>query len=204
MAKSDWPKSFVIPSVAISVIAAGFLIWHVVDPAARVDGWTVTLLVVTFLPWLGTIFESLGFPGGATVKWQKVQAEQEQQADDIQALQFLLARFLTKPERDVLQRLARGESIPIAHEGLGGPTIQYVDSLRRMGLVAVKPELLESFRQKEAEGHTSMDVSNVGETFDITESGRRYLELLAKLPDDNAEIFPDGSGLRTGPSTPPL
>jgi hypothetical protein len=71
------------------MIAAGFLIWHVADPAARVDGWTITLLVVALLPWLGTVFESLGLPGGGNVKWREVKAEQMRQADDIQALRFL-------------------------------------------------------------------------------------------------------------------
>jgi hypothetical protein len=205
MAKGDWPKSYVIPSLALTATAAGLLIWHLLDPAAKVDAWTVTLLVVAFLPWLRTVFESIEFPGGGSVKWRaKVEAEQERQAVDIQALQFLLARFLTRPEREVLQRLARGELIQIDHEGLSGATIQYVDSLRRLGLLAVKVDLLESFRQKEAEGHTSMDVSAVGDIFEITDSGRQYLDLIAKLPDDNAQIFPDGSRLRTGPSTRPL
>jgi hypothetical protein len=205
VAKGDWPKSYVIPSLALTVTAAGFLIWHVLDPAMKVDGWAITLLIVAFLPWLRTIFESIEFPGGGSVKWRtKMEQQQEQQADDIQALQFLLARYLTKPEREVLQRLAKGEPMPIDHEGLGGPTIQYVDSLRRMGLLAVKPELLESFRRMEAKGHTSMDLSAVGEIFEITEIGRQYLDLIAKLPDDSAQTFPDGSGLRTGPSTRPL
>jgi hypothetical protein len=94
MAKGDWPKSYVIPSLALSGTAAGFLIWHVIDPAGKVDGWTITLLVVGFLPWMRTVFESIDFPGGGSVKYlRKVAAEQERQAEDIQALRFLLARF---------------------------------------------------------------------------------------------------------------
>jgi hypothetical protein len=118
-------------------------------------------------------------------------------------MQFLLARFLSNPERELMQRLARGDAVRV-EDGLGGPTIQHVDKLRRMGMIAVRPELLESHRQLEARGHTSMDVYVIGETFDVTDSGRQYLDLIARLPAENAQTFPDGSGLRTGPSTPPL
>jgi hypothetical protein len=71
-------------------------------------------------------------------------------------------------------------------------------------MIAVRSELLESFRQQEAKGHTSMDVSVVNEIFAVTDSGRQYLGLIAKLPGGNGRIYPDGSSLRTGPSTPPL
>ncbi|MHA7648750.1 hypothetical protein ACX9NE_00700 [Mycobacterium sp. ML4] len=203
MAKERWPKSRIIPSILISVTAGGFLAWHLVDPTARVTGWTVALLVILFLPWLGAVFESLGF-AGASVKWRReVEEEQERQADQIETMQFLLARFLSEPERQLLLRLASGDSVKI-EDGIGGSTIQHVDKLRRMGLIAVKAELLESFRQLEAKGHTSMDVSVVNEIFVLTDRGRQYLSLIAKLPAENGQIYPDGSRLRTGASTPPL
>ncbi|OCB33261.1 hypothetical protein A5675_02150 [Mycobacterium malmoense] len=160
------------------------------------------LLVIAFLPWLGTVFESLGFAGG-TVRWREVKAEQERQADQIETMQFLLARFLTNPERELLQRLARGEMVQI-EDGPSGSTIQHVDKLRRLGMIGVKPELLESFRQQQARGHTSMDVSVINEVFAVTDGARKYLDLIARLPAENGQTFPDGSGLRTGPSTPPL
>jgi hypothetical protein len=37
---AKWPKSYVI----------------------HIDGWAVTLLIVGFLPWLRTVFESMDFP----------------------------------------------------------------------------------------------------------------------------------------------
>jgi hypothetical protein len=45
-----WPTSYVVPSVVLSLTAAGLLVWHVVDHAAHIDGWAITLLVVGFLP----------------------------------------------------------------------------------------------------------------------------------------------------------
>jgi hypothetical protein len=73
-----------------------------------------------------------------------------------------------------------------------------------MGMIAVKPGLRESFRQMAARGNTSMDITTIGEIFDITDSGRQYLDLLATLPADIGQSYPDASELRTSPSTPPL
>jgi hypothetical protein len=205
MAKGDWPQSYVYPSLALSGSAAGFLIWHVIDPAAKVDGWTITLLVIGFLPWLKTVFESIDFPGGGSVTFRrKVEAEQERQAEEIQALRFLLARFLSKPERELLQQLARGETVRFDAGADSGRSLQYVDSLRRMGMVAVKAELLEAHKRLAERGHTSMDITTLGEIFEITDSGRQYLNLLDKLPAEGGPSYPDGSELRTAPSTPPL
>ncbi|OBK45605.1 hypothetical protein A5657_03035 [Mycobacterium kubicae] len=61
MATGDWPRSYVIPSFVLSLTAASFLLWHVLDPARKIDGWAITLLVVAFLPWLRTVFESITF-----------------------------------------------------------------------------------------------------------------------------------------------
>ena len=71
MAKGAWPKSYVIPSLVLSATAAAFLVWRVLNPAAPVDAWTVALIVVVFLPWLRTVFESIEFPGGGSVKWRE-------------------------------------------------------------------------------------------------------------------------------------
>lgn len=205
MAKGDWPGSYVYPSLALSGSAAGFLIWHVVDPAAKIDGWTITLLIVGFLPWLKTVFESIDFPGGGSVTFRrKVEAEQERQAEEIQALRFLLARFLSTPERALFQKLARGETVRFEAGADNGRSLQHVDSLRRMGMIAIKPELLETYQQLAARGHTSMDITTLGEIFQITESGRQYLNLLDKLPAGDAPAYPSGSELRTGPATPAL
>ena len=193
------------PSLALSGSAAGFLIWHVVDPAAKVDGWAITLLIVGFLPWLKTVFESIEFPGGGSVTFRrKVEAEQERQAEEIQALRFLLARFLSAPERELLQKLARGETVRFEAGADNGRGLQHVDSLRRMGMIAVKPELLETYKRLAERGHTSMDITTLGEIFQITESGRQYLTLLDKLPAGDTPSYPSGSELRTGPATPEL
>lgn len=167
MAKGDWPTSYVIPSLALSGTAAGFLVWHVIDPAAKVDGWAITLLVVAFLPWLRTVFESIEFPGGGSVTWrQKVEAEQQRQAEEIQALRFLLARFITPPERELLQQLASGEGVPLDNDGDNRWAFERAKSLRRLGLIAVRGRVVKSAQSESV---------NVEQLFYVTESGRQLL-----------------------------
>lgn len=48
----EWPKSYILPSIILSLACGGLLFWHVKDPARQIDAWAVTLLVVGFLPWL--------------------------------------------------------------------------------------------------------------------------------------------------------
>jgi hypothetical protein len=187
-ATEDWPRSYVIPSTILSVTAAGFLVWHVLDPNTHIDGWAITLLVVGFLPWLRTVFESIDLPGGGSVTWRKaVEAKQERQAEDIEALQFMLARFITDGERGMLQKLATGVSIPITNEGDDHGRFDRAKSLHRGGLIAAKPRIVEA--QKNG---TPIDLGNLktlNDLYDITASGRQYLALIAELPADiNAEL----------------
>ncbi|MBN7441706.1 hypothetical protein I3U51_14365 [Mycobacteroides abscessus subsp. abscessus] len=204
MAKGDWSASYVVPSLALSLTAAGFLVAHTINPEAKVDGWTVALLVILFLPWLRTVFESIDFPGGGSVKFRReVKAEQERQAKEIEAMWFLLGRFLQKPERELLQRLAKGEEVRVT-DGPGDRLFHQVDSLRRTGMIALKPGLREQYQQlSTTTGQTSMDLTIVGDLYEISDAGRKYLDLIATLPDVE-QSYPDASELRTGPSTPPL
>ena len=135
VAKGDWPKSFVIPSVVLSLTAAGFLVWHVLDPAKKVDGWAITLIVIGFLPWLRTIFETVEFPGGGSVTWRK------QVEADIEALQFLTANFLPGAERELLQVLASGVPVPVSGGGSLKDLPKRARPLMEKGLIVVKPNI---------------------------------------------------------------
>jgi hypothetical protein len=175
MAKGDWSKSYIIPSIVLSLTAAGFLTWHVLDPAKKVDGWAITLLVVGFLPWLRTVFESITFPGGASVKWlRQVEAEQERQAADIETLQFLTANFLPGPERELLQRLASGVSLPLSGDGAWRDLPKRIHPLLDKGLIASKPPV-----------SPDAEFTSVEDAYGITAMGRQYLDLIAKLPASN-------------------
>src|SRR5690625_2004447 len=108
MSMPRWSKSPAVPSIALSLAAAGLLVYHVFcDPTRKFDGWAVAVLIIVLLPWLGSIFETIEFPGGGKVECRKkVENEQPRQATEIEGLQLLLATFLTEDERALLQQLA--------------------------------------------------------------------------------------------------
>jgi hypothetical protein len=175
MAKADWLKSPLIPSAALSLTAAGLLVWHVrYDPGKKIDAWAVALLVVVFLPWLGSIFETVEFPGGGKVQWRaKVEAEQQRQADEIATVvQFLTDGYLTDPERELLQQLDSGTPLPTQ----GGPTVrsQTMRVLLDRRLIAPNPPATPD-----------AEFATLQEAYRITAKGRRYLDLIAKLPGEN-------------------
>ncbi|ORA28000.1 hypothetical protein XW60_23095 [Mycobacteroides abscessus subsp. bolletii] len=159
--------------------------------------------MIFFLPWLRTVFESIDFPGGGSVKFRReVKAEQERQAKEIEAMRFLLARFLTKSERALLQQLERGEEIRLDNDPDYG-TLQLAASLRRIGMIAESPGLREKLQRLDESGHTSVNLGSVGEVFVITESGRRYLDLVATLPDEIEQPASTSSTRRTEQSSTP-
>src|ERR1700744_2544959 len=131
MSLTGWVKSPATPSIALSLAAAGLLVYHFFcDPTKKFDGWAVALLVIVFLPWLGSIFETIEFPGGGKVEWgKKVEAKQERQATEIESLQFLLAGFLHDDEREVLQQLADGEPLEMSKHD----TAKLNEQLRSLG-----------------------------------------------------------------------
>lgn len=184
MAKGDWSTSYVVPSVALSATATGFLVWHLLDPATHIlSGWTVTLIVVAFLPWLRTVFESIEFPGGGSVRWrEKVEAEQRRQAEDIRALRFLTARFLNDDEREALENFASGK--PMSSDAERDLVeLQFdsarIGSLHRMKLIETKPEIVEIARR----GRT-YSIKTFNELYKVSARGQEYLDILAQLSCD--------------------
>ncbi|QZH67697.1 hypothetical protein [Mycolicibacterium farcinogenes] len=173
--KGEWPKSYVIPSVVLSVTAAGFLIWHVVDPAGRIDAWTVTLLIVGFLPWLRPIFESIAFPGGASLKYRQLEAKQDKQEDEIRALKFLVANFLPAEQKRVLRRLATDGPYDFTTESEPGEVLNALGHLQIAGLLEQNPSLTRETAPKLLADGGSGDVKIM---FRITAIGREYLKHL--------------------------
>jgi len=112
----------------------GLLYWHVKDPARKIDAWTVTLLVVGFLPWLRTVFESITFPGGGEVRYRELKHNVERQEDEIRALQFVVAHFLADAELRVLERFAAPEPVEL---GSAGPNelFKAMNTLGGLGLI---------------------------------------------------------------------
>lgn len=70
-------KFAVIISILVSASALLLAILHLVFPAWAIDGRFIVLLIVAVVPWLGTMFESLEFPGGWKVKYRDLQATEQ-------------------------------------------------------------------------------------------------------------------------------
>lgn len=170
MAKDEWSKSYVIPSVLLSLTAAGLLVWHLIDPGRRIDAWAVTLVVVGFLPWLRTVFESISFPGGGEVKYQKLEATQEMQQNEIDGIRFVLAHFLPADQLRVLQKFAAPE--PYGMDSAGEEFYRAKNPLQALGFIEPIPE---NWTEEFNEG--GKDLKSL---LRLTESGRRYLELRNK------------------------
>lgn len=57
-------------SLVISTVAVAAALIHLIFPKLAIDTITLYLLTIAVLPWLGQIFESITFPGGAGVKYR--------------------------------------------------------------------------------------------------------------------------------------
>ena len=84
---------FTVTAVAIVV-----LVLHLFWNRAKLDNQGVVLVVIALLPWLASIISRAELPGGWKLEFQAVKTEQQRQAQDINALKFLVANFLTEPE----------------------------------------------------------------------------------------------------------
>lgn len=173
--KGEWPKSYVIPSVVLSLACVVLLVWHFIDPARQIDAWTVTLLIVGFLPWLRPVFESIAFPGGASLKYRQLEAKQEKQEDEIRALKFLVANFLPAEQKRVLRRFAKDGSYEFAEESEPGEVLNAIGELQIAGLLEQNPSLTRENAPKLLTDGGSGDVKIM---FCITEIGREYLKHL--------------------------
>ena len=141
--------------------------WQLFDPG-HVDGWVIGLLAIAFLPWLWQIIESVGFPGGS-IKFRELQEKQERQHDEIQALQFLVAHFLTGAEQLHLGNLASGKPFEL-RSGMPNAFYDEMRRLRSLGFIAQKGEM--------GVRALAMGSGDVKDFFEIAEPGRQYLKLL--------------------------
>jgi hypothetical protein len=156
-----------IAGLAVSAVAAGLLIFDLAD-RGHVDGWAIALLAFAALPWFWEVIETVSFPGGG-IRFRQLIDAQERQADEIRALQFLIAHLLTKDERTHLEKLATRAAFPVAGDA-PEPFFTEVHRLRALGFVRGLPDKgISSMRAERG------DVRN---HFEITDVGQEYLRLV--------------------------
>ena len=82
-------------------------------------------------------------------------------------------------ERDMLQRLASGDQIEISHYDVekAAANDRVARALHRLGFVEEKPGVLEAAERD------SRLILSIGEVYSVSDNGRKYLDLLDRLPD---------------------
>jgi hypothetical protein len=191
MSTPRWLKSHLVVSVLLTLTAGGLLAWHVFyDPSRKLDGWTIALLVILFLPWLGGIFDSIEFPGGGKVSWRKrVEDEQLRQATEIEGLQFLIAGLLTSDERALLQELANKEPVELKNQDIRLLN-EHLRQLRRLTLITQSPSFVKLVEDVTTNRTSVPTPDLLNDMFDVTDRGRKYLALSKDLPDVDVEELP--------------
>lgn len=75
-------KSRLLTSVIITCLAVFAGISHLIWPSIHIDGILIALAVVAVVPWLGSIMDSLSFPGGWQIKYREIQESLKQAKSD--------------------------------------------------------------------------------------------------------------------------
>jgi hypothetical protein len=166
----------VVSNVVVTVAAAVVLAAKFVAPE-RVDLTTVAILILALLPWLSSIVERAELPGGGSLTLRRLEVRQRHQQDQIDGLRFLLQRLVSPHELEHLRKLR--DDIPLLYSR--DETRSYLDGeLRRLinvGLLERRP------------GHglgTMGDSGDVRQHFEITEDGRRYLDMVDQMSQPDA------------------
>lgn len=64
-------------SFSISFFAILVAVIHLIWPKLTIDSITIALIVIAIIPWLGSLFKSLEFPGGLKVEYHELQKASE-------------------------------------------------------------------------------------------------------------------------------
>jgi hypothetical protein len=137
------------------------------------DAVAVGLTAVGLSPWVARVLESFKFGG---VEFKFVQKQLDEQSQDIEALKFLIGNYVTDTELDHLDRLASGRKFMAKmswHPEIFQAELRH---LRGLGLIANAPGKGVSIMYARPG-----EEKDVHEYFRITERGKAYLALRAKL-----------------------
>jgi len=127
----------------------------------------VALLAIATLPWFWEAIESIAFPGGS-IRFRHLVEAQKHQAEEIQALQFLIKHLLTTHERAHLDTLAVRAEFPVGN----APEV-FFNEMHHL-------RALEFVRGLPNKGVSSMrtEGGDVRNHFEITDVGAEYLRLV--------------------------
>ena len=169
-----------VAKFTVTVVALLALLLHLLFERTKLDTTGLLLLFIALLPWLASIISRAELPGGWRLEFQAVKTEQQRQAQEIDALKFLVANFLTEPECRHLVGLAADKPYTARRDGTTVYFELEMRRLRALGCIQGLPD--RGFRSllralTEAGGKEV----NVKDHFEITARGRDYLRLRAEM-----------------------
>jgi hypothetical protein len=147
------------------------MVLHLFRNQFHVDVWVVVLLGLAAFPWYAPSIESVAFPGGS-VKFRELKERVDRQGEDIKALTFLMANFLTEEQHHQLRRFAEVGPIEV-HNANSPGQFMLMDELQRFDFVRrlVGHDELYQIRGND---HWRGDLKAL---YAITNRGREYLRL---------------------------
>src|SRR5229473_1568572 len=95
-----------VAKFTVTVVALLVLVLHLFSDRTKLDTAGLVLVFIALLPWMASTISRAELPGGWKLEFQAVKTEQQRQAQEIDALKFLVANFLTEPECRHLEGLA--------------------------------------------------------------------------------------------------
>jgi hypothetical protein len=173
-------SSTLVAKAAVTGVALLALVLHLLSEKTHLDTTGLVLVFLALLPWLAAVISRAELPGGWRLEFQAVKTEQRRQAQEIDALKFLVSNFLTEPECRHLEGLASDRPYHARQDGTTPYFEMEMRRLRALGFIQGRPDhgVRSLFRAiTEAEGK----VVDVRDHFEITARGRDYLRLRAEM-----------------------
>jgi hypothetical protein len=174
-----------VAKFTVTVVAILMLVLHLFSDRTKLDTPGLVLVFIALLPWLASIISRAELPGGWKLEFQAVKTEQQRQAQEIDALKFLVANFLTEPECRHLEGLASDKPYWARRDATTTYFEMEIRRLRALGFIQGFPDhgVRSLLRAMADVGGKEI---NVKEHFEITARGRDYLrlrtEMLAAMP----------------------
>ena len=160
--------STVILRAAVSVGALALAALHHYAPKNALDGLTIGLIILAFLPWLAPIIKSIEIAGLG-----KIELKVDEVKEQVESLKFLIAGFVTEHEIVHLEKLASDG--PFYYERGPNRDDRFVNEIIRLKEFGLVRKLLNfSLYDLPLSGDLKPYVA-------LTDRGKQYLELRQRV-----------------------
>lgn len=174
-----------LPRLVVSAAALTLIIVKAARPGTHIDAVTLGLLALAAIPWLSDVIQSATM-GGFSIEFKRLERRQdrqgllqEEQANEIRQLRFLVSNFASPAEFKHLTKLDSGEPFPVIKDGTYGFFKEELHRLRELQLIEGQPG--KGLRSMDREG------GDVKDHFKITDNGKELLSWQAKVHTDDGK-----------------